>query len=73
MRTYTRHYVTEMDESNYQRCIYCGEMICDNRRLIGPIGSPPSPGWPEGHVFVSQAITMIAEPDEPDQFKPCQP
>jgi hypothetical protein len=41
-----------MDESMYQRCIYCGKMISDYRNTMQPAGQGPIKGFAAGEVYV---------------------
>lgn len=69
--SYTSHYVTDMDESMYQRCIYCGKIISDYRKTMSPPGTPVPTGYPAGEVFVQDGnvnprLTTSRLPDNTD-------
>lgn len=73
MRTFIRHYVSALDESGVQRCVFCGATILDNRGLIGPAGSPPSKGYEEGYVYLSKGNPTITTIVEPENYVTCEP
>jgi len=50
---YKQHYVTEMDETMIQRCVFCGEIITDYRNASYPLEQGKPKGFSEGFVFIS--------------------
>jgi len=73
---FMKHIVADMDESLVQRCLICGETICDYTNTMYPKGTPSPQGYAAGNVYVSQnrnpTISMIAEPTEHD-IENCKP
>jgi hypothetical protein len=71
---YTKHIAGEYDRG-LQRCVICGAVIIDDRGAMSPEGSPPSRGWDEGEVYMSDGnprITMKADPSPEYKVKNCQ-
>ena len=52
MSNATKHYVNEMDSSQVQKCIICGETIADYRNVSSSDGKPIK-GFPPGEIYVS--------------------
>ncbi len=73
MRVFIRHYVTPLDESGLQQCLFCGATVLDNRGLMSPAGSPPSKGYEEGYVYISKGNPTITMDAEPENFITCEP
>ena len=73
MSEYTSHFVTEMDESMIQRCIYCGELISDYRGSMTPEGQGTIRGF-DGKIFVSKggSWTNITTIEPKSGFKDCR-
>ena len=72
---FVKHYVTDMDESMVQNCIFCGETISDYRNTMQPIGQPAPRGFPLGDVFVSDTKNpkiFVRELPAEDEFEKCQ-
>jgi len=63
-----RHIAGEM-VNGIQRCIICGEVICDYTNTLTPSEQPPLKGWPEGDIFISGNMTTIFPPDK---FENCE-
>ncbi len=57
---YIEHKVVDMDSSNVQRCVVCGEIICDYRNSAGPASyNILRGGFPAGFVYVKQGNPSI--------------
>lgn len=73
-KTFTKHFVKNMDASMIQKCIYCGAIINDYRNIIYPSNQQPPRGFGEGAVFISNGnpiISTIIEP-EGEEIKVCK-
>lgn len=71
---YTKHIAGQYDQG-LQRCVLCGAVIIDDRGAVSPAGSPPSRGWEEGEIFMSNGnprITMKADPSPEYEVIYCQ-
>jgi hypothetical protein len=73
---YIRHIVGEIN-SEVQRCLICGKIVCDNRGLMYKFSDgPPPKGYRDGEVFVSETTnpTVICiELNQDESFENCKP
>ncbi len=58
-RLYTRHVITNMDESRVQQCVICGDVICDYSNASWPSGQKAPSGWVAGDIYVSSGQPII--------------
>lgn len=73
MALYIQHYVTEMDESMMQRCLYCGEVVSDYRNAMWPADQGPPRGFPTGELYVSVGFpTIITNQPPPPPIQDCR-
>lgn len=54
MNDFIKHVVIDMDDSRVQRCVICGEVICDYRNSMSCDGSI-SKGFGSGSVYISKS------------------
>lgn len=66
-----------MDESLIQRCVICGEEICNlNGAMMHPPPAPgdPLPSWPAGSIYTSgNGWPTVLQTSEPKEWVPCKP
>jgi hypothetical protein len=55
MSGFIKHHVIDMDESMIQRCILCGEVICDYRDVTYRLEDGPPKGFGAGNVYISKS------------------
>lgn len=60
-----RHYVIPMDDSRVQRCIFCDQVVMDNRFTV-----TPEPGLQEGWVYQSD-MEIFTELPAGETFRSC--
>lgn len=65
---FIEHYVSDMDESMVQCCVFCGEIITDYSNAMWPNGQMVPKGFPAGLVYVypgnPRTTATIIEDDE---------
>lgn len=71
---YTKHVVGKMVDL-IQRCIICGEVICDYTHSARPKQQGTPPGYEEGNVYVSTGNPRhyASELMAPKEFVNCKP
>jgi hypothetical protein len=71
-----RHVVTEMDDEMIQRCVICGEIICDySRGVMYPATQEPPKGWAAGDLYIqgkNPTVYSTTIGDDED-FEDCKP
>ncbi len=69
--TYKRHVVTDMDETQVQRCVLCGQVISDYRGAMVPDGMQMPKGFASGDVYVREGNPRMTQTDAPESFINC--
>lgn len=77
MNQYIRHVVSEMDDSMIQRCIICGEVICDYTNAMWSSGQDAPKGFGEGNLYISKTgnptVFRTDHWEPPTEFDNCKP
>jgi len=72
---YTRHIAGEMD-GLVQRCVLCGQIICDYRgAMVYPPSAEPPKGWEPGEIFISVKTNpthIVSQVFDEDEVESCQ-